>query len=225
MSFSKEHNPGGLMEATLKRLGEVDIVPSPGESKFVHPQTVMYHLDGRKRRWDMVAAHSSVGIILYHKQLHSLLMVRQFRPAVYASRWKEAREEGRPQPPLSAGFTFELCAGIIDKSKSLEDIAREEVEEECGFVVPVEAVRPVTMYVSSTGISGAKHHMFCVDVDDSMRTSSGGGLQDTGEAIEVLALPLDTAQAFMDDHSLFKSAGLLFGLLWLRTEKALAGAT
>ncbi len=75
----------------------------------------------------MVAAHSSVGIILYHKQLHSLLMVRQFRPAVYASRWKEAREEGRPQPPLSAGFTFELCAGIIDKSKSLEDIAREEV--------------------------------------------------------------------------------------------------
>ncbi len=41
-----EHNPGGLMEATLKSLGEVDIVPSPGESKFVHPQTVMYHLDG-----------------------------------------------------------------------------------------------------------------------------------------------------------------------------------
>lgn len=50
-------------------------------------------------------------------------------------------------------------------------------------------------------------------------------IRDTGEAIEVLALPLDTAQAFMDDHSLFKSAGLLFGLLWLRTEKALAGAT
>lgn len=51
------------------------------------------------------------------------------------------------------------------------------MEEECGFVVPVEAVRPVTMYVSAVGISGSKHHMFCVDVDDSMRTSSGGGLQ------------------------------------------------
>lgn len=34
------------MEATLRRLGEVEIIPSPGESKFVHPQTVMYHLDG-----------------------------------------------------------------------------------------------------------------------------------------------------------------------------------
>ncbi len=34
------------MEATLRRLGEVEIIPSPGESKFVHPRTIMYHLDG-----------------------------------------------------------------------------------------------------------------------------------------------------------------------------------
>ena len=46
---------------------------------------------------------------------------------MYASRWRQAAEDGLPQPPLSAGFTYELCAGIIDKSKSLEDIAREEV--------------------------------------------------------------------------------------------------
>lgn len=39
----------------------------------------------------------------------------------------------------------------------------------------------------------------------------------------MLALPLDRAQAFMDDHSLAKSAGLLFGLMWLRTDKALEG--
>ena len=34
------------MEKTLQRLGEVDIIPPPGPSKFVAPQTVMYHLDG-----------------------------------------------------------------------------------------------------------------------------------------------------------------------------------
>ncbi|BDA45428.1 probable uridine diphosphate glucose pyrophosphatase NUDT14 at C-terminar half [Coccomyxa sp. Obi] len=196
MSFSKEHNPGGLMEATLRRLGEVEVVPSPGESKFVHPQTVMYHLDVKNFATLMAEAEVGHGISAFKCGDHFVSQAAAL-----------------------------VADGIIDKSKSLEDIAREEVEEECGFVVPVEAVRPVTMYVSSTGISGAKHHMFCVDVDDSMRTSCGGGLQDTGEAIEVLALPLDKAHAFMDDHSLFKSAGLLFGLLWLRTEKALAGAT
>jgi len=35
----------------------------------------------------------------------------------------------------------------------------------------------------------------------------------------VLALPLADAQGFMDDAALPKSAGLLFGLLWLRSHK------
>lgn len=31
---------------------------------------------------DMVATHPSVGIVIYHEDLDSLLIVRQFRPAV-----------------------------------------------------------------------------------------------------------------------------------------------
>jgi hypothetical protein len=45
--------------------------------------------------------------------------------------------------------------------------------------------------------------------------------RDTGEAIEVLALPLKDTQSFMEDADLAKSAGLLYGLLWLRSAKAL----
>ena len=41
-----EHSPGGVMEKTLQRLGKIDIIPPPGPSRFVSPQTVMYHLDG-----------------------------------------------------------------------------------------------------------------------------------------------------------------------------------
>lgn len=56
---------------------------------------------------------------------------------VYASQWRDAVEAGKPQPPLSAGFTYELCAGIVDKSKSLEDIAREEVSLYITFPSPL----------------------------------------------------------------------------------------
>ena len=35
----------------------------------------------------------------------------------------------------------------------------------------------------------------------------------------MLALPLADAQAFMDDTALPKSAGLLYGLLWLRSRE------
>lgn len=46
---------------------------------------------------------------------------------MYATLCTEAAEKGQPKPPLSVGFCYELCAGLVDKNKSLEEIAREEV--------------------------------------------------------------------------------------------------
>lgn len=47
---------------------------------------------------------------------------------VYISAVREAEAAGKPRPPLSAGFTYELCAGIIDKAHlDLKGIAHEEV--------------------------------------------------------------------------------------------------
>ena len=46
---------------------------------------------------------------------------------VYAAQLREAQASGRPDPPLSVGFCHELCAGIIDKQMSLQEISHEEV--------------------------------------------------------------------------------------------------
>ena len=46
---------------------------------------------------------------------------------VYAAQLREAQAGGQPDPPLSVGFSHELCAGIIDKQKPLQEIAHEEV--------------------------------------------------------------------------------------------------
>lgn len=48
--------------------------------------------------------------------------------------------------PAKLGITSELCAGIVDKSKPLVEIAREEVLEECGYNVPVERLELVLSY-------------------------------------------------------------------------------
>jgi hypothetical protein len=56
---------------------------------------------GKQRRWDMVASHPSVAVLLYHRQLQSVILVRQFRPAVYVSAAREAEAAGQAQPPLS----------------------------------------------------------------------------------------------------------------------------
>ena len=42
--------------------------------------------------------------------------------------------------PGSAGVTFELCAGIVDKQCSLIEIAQQEVLEECGYKITTDSL-------------------------------------------------------------------------------------
>lgn len=65
---------------------------------------------GKERRWDIVKAHASVGAVLYHSGLDAFILVRQFRPAVYAARLRDAAEAGRPAPGKEAG---ELKAAAV----------------------------------------------------------------------------------------------------------------
>lgn len=50
------------MESTLKRLGDLEITPSPGEPKFVRPQTIFYHLDGRADLSIPCALEEEIGV-------------------------------------------------------------------------------------------------------------------------------------------------------------------
>lgn len=170
-----------------------------------------YHLDGARKKWDMVVSHASCATVLYHKSLHAAVIVRQFRPPVYVS---ACREQGVDKLPITAGFTFELCAGILDKTKSIAQIAKEEILEECGFEVPLDQIEEVSSFVSASGTSGARQYMFFAIVDDSMKVEGGGGVD--GEAIEVCAVPWDNIDAFVKDPKIAKSPGLMFGLSWMK---------
>jgi len=207
---------GTTIADALQRLGtrfeEVPLVN--GKSNFVRPCSLLYELDGKERRWDAIEAHDSVGVCLYHRSRAAFLMVRQFRPAVYATELRTARAAGAPAPALTAGFTFELCAGLMDKSKPIKEIVKEEIEEETGFSVGVDDISFITTAISAIGTTGAKHHMFYAEVDDSMRVEAGGGLLDHGEVIEVVALPLANATSFILDDSIKKSPGLMFAMQW-----------
>lgn len=56
-------------------------------------------------------------------------------------------ESSSQWPPALAGVTYELCAGLVDKPDlSLEEIARQEVLEECGYDVPASKLKRITSY-------------------------------------------------------------------------------
>jgi UDP-sugar diphosphatase len=97
-----------------------------------------YQIAGIERTWDCVQAHDGVAVLLYHKQRRAFILVRQFRPAVLLARLKTQGVtdlNSVSDADVAFAFTTELCAGIVDKSKSLEEIACEEVMEECGYSI------------------------------------------------------------------------------------------
>ena len=220
ISLTPESSPNRGAELP-SRFSNVTFGDLPSASAFVKPASVFYTMDGvKKKRWDVVAAHASVGVVLFHADLQAAIIVRQWRPPVYKTAADAAEEEGREAPPLHAGLTYELCAGILDKDKSPEETAAEEVEEECGFCAT--SLERVSSHASAIGTQGAPHTIYAATVTSADAIDGGGGGVD-GEAIEVLALPTSSIDAFISDDSIVRSAGLMFGLLWLQARLAKGG--
>jgi hypothetical protein len=108
---------------------------------------------------DVVDSHDSIAVVLYHAEKNSMLLVRQFRPALYASLMRAAAKEGKScNIPLARGFTCELCAGLVDKEKAIKEIVQEEILEECGYNVPIDSIQPIASYAAGVGIQGVLCH-------------------------------------------------------------------
>ena len=168
------------------------------EPKFISAALATYVQNGTPKSWEVVKAHDSVAILIYHTQKDAFILVQQFRPAVYINNHD--------------GLTVELCAGIVDKDLSLEQIAREEIEEECGYAVPLEKIEKITSFYTSVGFAGSSQTLYYAEVDESMKVSEGGGVD--AEEIEVISLPVKEAKAMIFDESIAKTPGLMFAFMW-----------
>lgn len=169
------------------------------ESKYLKLQRMEFTQDGIQKSWDLAHVHDSVSIVLYHKEKEALVLVKQFRPPVYLKN--------------NDGFTYELCAGLVDKDeKSLVEIAQEEILEECGFEVSTENIERITTFYTSVGFAGASQTLFYAEVLESMHTAEGGGIDH--ENIEVHYLPRERVKEFIYDENYAKTPGLMFALGW-----------
>ncbi|XP_065728770.1 uridine diphosphate glucose pyrophosphatase NUDT14 [Phocoena phocoena] len=202
-------------------------------SPYLLPLTLHYRQNGTQKSWDFMKTHDSVTILVFNSSRRSLVLVKQFRPAVYAGEVERlfpgslaAVDQDRPrelQPALpgSAGVTYELCAGLVDQpGLSLEEVACKEVWEECGYHLAPSGLRRVATYKSGVGLTGSSQTMFYAEVTDAQQGGPGGGLAEEGELIEVVHLPLDGAQAFADDPDVPKTLGVIFGISWFLSHVA-----
>ncbi len=174
-----------------------------GDSPFVKVERMHYRQGGEPRSWDVAKVHDSVAVLIYHEERDAFVIVKQFRPPVYLKN--------------GDGFTFELCAGIVDKALPPVEIAKEEIEEETGYGVDAGRIEKITAYYTAVGFAGAKQELYYVSVRESDRVGEGGGVD--VEAIEVTYLPVEEASAFLYDESRVKTPGMMFAMSWWFCEK------
>ncbi|KAF1573294.1 UNVERIFIED_CONTAM: Uridine diphosphate glucose pyrophosphatase, partial [Eudyptes pachyrhynchus] len=147
--------------------------------------------------------------------------VERHHPQVFQHQAKESFSRLDDPLPAVVGVTYELCAGIVDKPDlSLEEIACEEVLEECGYRVPVTDLRRITSYRSGVGVTGSRQTLFYAEVTDQMRTGKGGGQPEEGELIEVVEIPLEDSMKFAYDETLPKTMGVIFSFMWFQNNIA-----
>ena len=183
----------------MKNIKITKIAPL-NDAKFIKPLRIFYTQSQKEKSWEAIQAHSSVAILLYHKEKDSFLLVKQLRITTMLNN------------DVDNGYTYELCAGIVDKEKSLKEIAKEEILEECGYDVKLSDIQRVTSYYTSVGFSGAKQTMFFATIDEKQKVSEGGGIDD--EEIELFFLPIKDAKKFMFNENYKKTPGLMMAFYW-----------
>jgi len=168
------------------------------KGRFLSLKEVFFNYKGKKRRWEVCSSMDSVSVLIYNKEKNAFVFVKQFRLPVYLKN--------------GDGFTYELCAGLCDKNLCNVDTIREEILEEVGYEVENKDIEHITSTWASVGTNAARQEVFYVEVDESMRVSEGGGLDD--EDIEVVFIPVEKIEEFLFDENIVITPGAKMAVLW-----------
>lgn len=165
------------------------------DSKYICIKQMSYIENGIHKTWDIADSHDSVSILIYNKDNDSVVIVKQFRPAVFLKN--------------NDGYMYELCAGLVDKkNKTIEEIAKEEVLEECGY--KIDNITKIAQFYSSVGTSGSKQSVFYTEVCNSQKITNGGGIDD--ECIEVIEIKVNKMKDLLKLDNITPSLG--FSFMW-----------
>lgn len=124
---------------------------------------------------------NGAAILLYHPVKKTVILTRQFRLPTFVN----GNEDG---------MLIEACAGLLEEDDPLECIKKESIEE-TGY--HVENVRKIFEAYMSPGSVTEILHFFIAEYDESLKQSSGGGVAEEQEEIEILELGFGRALAMI----------------------------
>ena len=173
--------------------------------------------NGKLKSRDVLKSYDTVAIVLYNEDRRKLILLRQFRPAVYIAAKLNGMQEGLRESSVS-GYVLESCGGKMDKEgKSAVEIAQEEIWEETGYRVDVKDIELVASCRSAIGLRAPLHYTFYCTVRDSQLVGS------PEEQIEIVEMSPEEVRNILhvpeESCSYARPASMLYGLTWFLYEK------
>ncbi|KAI4458972.1 udp/adp-sugar pyrophosphatase [Holotrichia oblita] len=197
-----------------------NIVVRPLEStRYIKPISVHYILNGKSRISHIVRSSHCVAVIIYNISKNELVFVKQFRASRYFSNIAKNDRCGQIDPKKYSpdlGVALELCAGIVDKEASLEQIAAEEILEECGYKVNVSHLEKIHSFPASEYTTIISHIYYC-EVTEALKINEGGGIGD--ELIEVINIPVTQVQEMLFKENSLIHPNLMYCIYWFLKNK------
>ncbi|WP_449720097.1 NUDIX domain-containing protein [Curtobacterium sp. 458] len=170
-------------------------------------------LDVRRRdgRWDRQQRETydrgnGATVLPHDPERDTVLLTRQFRWPAYVN--------GHPD-----GMLVEAAAGLLDEDDP-ETAVRREAAEELG--IRLGALTKVFDAFMSPGSVTERVHGYVGAYTPADRVEDGGGVEDEGEDIEVLELPVDDALAMVDDGRISDGKTIML-LQWLALHRSARG--
>ncbi|UYQ95434.1 GDP-mannose pyrophosphatase NudK [Chitinophaga horti] len=143
---------------------------------------ITYEYRNRNGTWDKHSREAydrgnGATILLYNKTKRTVVLVNQFRLPTFIN-------------GNETGMLIEACAGLLDQNNP-EDCIMRETQEETGYHITAP-VKVFEAYMSPGSVTEILY-FFIAEYDDSHKQSTGGGIEEEQENIEVLEIPFDKA--------------------------------
>ena len=178
---------------------------------FAHLEKIVF----RRRRSDgdmadltreILDTGDGVTILPYDAARGTIILIRQFRGVAFLKQGYEG--------------LIETCAGKLEGADPLTRVVK-ETEEETGIRLTAEPTRLFEAYMSP-GSFAERLTFYVAPYRAEDRVTTGGGLIEEGEDIEVIETTLDAALAMIEQGRIIDAKTIML-LYWARANKLMGG--
>lgn len=143
----------------------------------------------------------AVAVLVFNTDTKKFIFTKQFR---------------YPALEKHQGVLLEIPAGAVEKGEDLLESAKREVFEEVGY--HVDQFEFISATYVSPGCSTEITQLYYAEVTNNHCISSGGGLKEETEEIDIVELTIDEVLTLLQNHKIV-DAKTYIALLWFQLHK------